>query len=466
MDLDIELPYKFTPRSYQVAPFLAWDEGLRRFILVWHRRSGKDKTMLNFMICRMLERVGMYWYVLPTYEQARLIIWEGRGSGGPTDGMPFMDHFPPQLVESKNEQRLEVTLANGSIFRLIGSDHVDRIVGANPIGVIYSEFSLQNLSAWELISPILTENKGWAAFIFTPRGRNHAYYMYEKAEKNPTWFTSVKTIEQTIRDAEGEDGISPVVSQADLEEERKRGMDEDLIQQEYYCSFVGFREGSYFGRQMAEAYHDGRIRNVPWNPAKPVFSVWDLGIADETAIWWAQLDGKNVNLIDYFQMNGQGLIYYIKIIKEKPYIYSTHWAPHDIGIKDLITGRTRLELARELGINFRMVPKIKFMDGIDSARAMIPRCYFDKTKCDEGLRALINYHKSFDNKTMDYRKHPVHDQWSHGADAFRYLSQIVNIEIDNQNYVSQHTYQRDFNIFDTGDLDNIEIPGQGSSYGR
>src|SRR5215469_10934411 len=124
MELDITLPHEYDPRSYQKEVFEQYAKGIRRFILVWHRRSGKDKTMLNFTICRMLERKGMYWYVLPTYEQARLIIWEGMGSGV-NEGFPFIEHFPEELIAFKNEQRLEIGLINGSIFRLVGSDHVD-----------------------------------------------------------------------------------------------------------------------------------------------------------------------------------------------------------------------------------------------------------------------------------------------------------------------------------------------------
>lgn len=448
MEIDIELPHLYHPRTYQKEVFVAYNQGIRRFVLVWHRRSGKDKTMLNFTICRMFERVGMYWYVLPTYEQARLIIWEGMGSGVGVEGMPFLDHFPEELVEYRNEQRLEIGLANGSIFRLIGSDHVDRIVGANPVGVVYSEYSLQSITAWEYISPMLTENKGWAAFIYTPRGRNHAFALWEKAMSNKTWFVSTKTIEDTYRDSEGEDG-SHVVHEEDIAEERLRGMDENLIQQEYYCSFVGFREGSYYGQFMASAYKDNRIRDVPWNPRVPVFTVWDLGIADQMAIWWAQVEGREIFLIDYHQENAQGLVHYISLIKNKPYVYSNHWAPSDINQREMTTGRTRIEIARDLGINFRVVPSIPLMDGIEAARAIIPRCYFDKNKCDPGIRALINYHKDFNNKTLDYKFHPVHDKWSHGSDAFRYLAIIVDKEKETQIFNHPPSYIKDFSIFES-----------------
>jgi len=400
----------------------------------------------------MLERVGMYWYVLPFYEQARLIIWEGMGSGV-NEGMPFIEHFPEELISFKNEQRLEIGLINGSIFRLVGSDHVDRLVGANPIGVVYSEYSLQFPNAWELISPILTENKGWAAFIFTPRGRNHAYRLYEKALPLKTWFVSTHTVDETVRDspaelAELEQGEvpAPVVTQEFLQEERDRGMEEDLIQQEYYCSFVGYREGSYYGRMLADAYKAARVSTVPWDPKYPVCTGWDLGVADQCAIWFAQVVGKEIRLIDYYQNNSQGLIHYISIVRNKPYIYSNHYAPHDINTREITSGRSRREVAQGLGIQFRVVPKLSVIEGIDYARTILPRCWFDKDKCDLGIRALINYHKDFNQKTLNYKFHPVHDIWSHGSDAFRYLS--LGVEHETEQQVLPAQYERKFDIFE------------------
>jgi hypothetical protein len=406
----------------------------------------------------------MYWYVLPTYEQARLIIWEGMGSGV-NEGYPFLQHFPEELIKYKNEQRLEIELVNGSIFRLIGSDHVDRIVGANPVGVVYSEFSLQYPAAWEYIRPILTENKGWAAFIFTPRGRNHAWNVWDRAQDAKGWWTSMKTVDDTRRDSAGEAG-GPVMTEEMIDDERKSGMDEDLIQQEYYCSFVGFREGSYYGKWIAELYKAGRIGKNSWDPKYPVFTGWDLGIADQCAIWFAQKIGREVFLVDYHQSNAQGLAYYIKLCRDKPYIYSNHYAPHDIKTREFTSGRSRQEVARDLGIYFQVVPKLNVTEGIDYARTILPRCHFDSTACDAGIRALINYHKDFNNKTIDFKWNPVHDKWSHGADAFRYLCYGVDQETDERTGTTAIEYQRDFNVFEQRPNTNPYNSGGYDAIGR
>ena len=464
----IQLPHLYKPRSYQQEVFEAYNRGIKHFILVWHRRSGKDTTFLNFCILRMMERVGQYWHVLPTYTQAESIIWRGIGSRFNRDqdygeddqdwsdpevikdksyahGIAMLDYFPEQLVAKKDNSALEVTLVNGSIYKLVGSDKIDSVVGTNPVGLIFSEYSLQIPAAYELLAPILVENGGWAAFIFTPRGRNHAWNLWDKTKDNPRWFRSYKTITDTRRDAEGEDG-SVVVLPSDLDEERSRGADEDYIQQEYYCSFSGYRSGSYYGREMVKAETEGRICNVPWEPRLPVFTIWDLGVADSTAIWFCQRAGLEVRWIDYYEASGEGLPHFLAVLRARNYVYSNHYAPHDIEVRELSSGKTRRELAFSLGINFLIVPNIPIQDGIDNVRNVLPRSWFDRTKCDYGLRCLVNYHKEFNEKMGEYKWYPVHDKWSHGADAFRYACLVVDRETDS--YVRPLEVVHEFDIWD------------------
>jgi phage terminase large subunit len=390
--------------------------GTKRAVLVWHRRAGKDKTALNYTISQMFPenggRIGTYYHFLPTYNQGKKIIWDGIDY----NGMKFMDHFPPELVASKNETEMQVTLSNGSIYQVIGTDKMDNIVGTNPLGCVFSEYSLQNPKAWDLFRPILRENKGWALFIYTPRGRNHGKQLYEMAKNNPEWFCELRT----VLDTEREDG-SPIITSADIENDRKEGMDEQLIQQEYYCSFEGYQQGSYYSKQLREAELTNRIANVPWDCRLQVHTFWDLGIGDAMSIWFMQRVGKEYRFIDYYEASGEGISYYAKYLSQKPYKYGVHYMPHDASVRELGTGISRKDRAEQLGIRpVEVVPNnISVEEGIDAVRAVLPVCWFDKEKCEHGLNALANYRKEWDEDRREFKARPYHDWSSHGADAFR-----------------------------------------------
>lgn len=218
----IDLPHLFQPRWYQV-PFLsAWDEGFKRLILVGHRRLGKDKMVFANVPKKMMERVGTYFYFLPTYNQARKVIWDGADS----KGFRFLDHFPKDIIKNINQTEMKITLNNGSMLQLVGADNIDRIVGTNPVGVVFSEYSLMKPEVWDLVSPILTENGGWAVFVYTPRGQNHAYALLKAAEKNPKWYVEVLPVSKTN-----------AVREEDLLEQ-KLSMSQALYNQEYECDFT------------------------------------------------------------------------------------------------------------------------------------------------------------------------------------------------------------------------------------
>jgi hypothetical protein len=369
-----------------------------------------------------MERKGMYAHILPTYKQAKGIIWDGIGA----DGFRFMDHFPPEIVVGKNETELKLELANGSIYRLLGSDNTDQLVGMNPVGLVFSEYAIQDPQAWALLSPILVENQGWASFIFTPRGKNHAFDLWEANRANPEWSCSLLTIADTRRDAEGESN-SPVMTDADVQNEISSGnIDQDTAQQEYYCDFAGVFAGSYYGTIISELYQRNQIRSIPYDPSLPVFTCWDLGRHDATAIWFIQsLRGFEYRVIDYYEEEGYPLDYHIRQVRRKPYVYAEHYAPHDINVTEYTTGVSRFEAARRLGITFRVIPKLPIYDGIAAARAVLPKCWFDSSSCAKGLKALQNYHREYDDKHRVYRDIPVHDWASHGADAWRYFATSV-----------------------------------------
>jgi hypothetical protein len=361
----------------------------------------------------MCDRVGTYFYLFPTYTQAKKAIWDGRDR----EGFPFIGHFPRELIAAKHEQELKITLQNGSIFQLVGSDNIDAIMSTNPIGVVFAEYSLQDPRAWDYVRPILRENGGWAVFDFTPRGKNHAYQLLQMARGNPDWFVSVLTVNDTH-----------ALTEADIDAERREGVDEDLIQQEYYCSFEGVQQGSYYGKQLAQAEKEGRIDTVPAEPGVGVETWWDIGVGDSNAIWFTQSIGREVLVIDYLEASGEGIGYYAKELQARPYVYLSHNGPHDLSVREWGSvsedGRpiTRLAAAQAQGIDFRVVPQVSLESGIDTARSFLARCRFDRVKCQRGLDALTSYHKEYDDKMKQFRSYPCHDWASNGADAFRYLA--------------------------------------------
>ncbi|MCK5020332.1 MAG: hypothetical protein KAS32_25060 [Candidatus Peribacteraceae bacterium] len=416
---EVHIPHEFTPRSYQEAAFDAIRGGIKRLVLLWHRRAGKEKTSLNIMIEQMFRRTGSYYYFFPTYAQGKKILWQGMDASG----FKFMDHFPPEVIKSKNEAELKIELVNGSIFQIVGTDNYDSVVGTNPIGMVLSEYALQDPQAWALFRPILRENGGWAIFDFTPRGKNHAHELSKMAENNPDWFFQKLTVDDTKRP-----NGTPVITPEDIDAEHREGMSDELIQQEYYCSFEGSIEGSYYAKLMTLAEKDGRITNVPYDAAVSVDTIWDLGVGDSTAIWFVQRVGKAVQLIDYYEQNGEGFSHYKNYLddlrNERNYTYGTHFMPHDINARDLSgEGKTRKAIAEGLGIQpIQVVPKLSIEDGIEAVRAILSSCYFDKTRCARGVDALNSYHKEYDEKNKVFKKKPHHDWSSHGADSFRYLA--------------------------------------------
>lgn len=396
---EIVLPYKFTPREYQIPILAAFDRGFNRIIQIWHRRCGKDKLDLNIIARAMQEKVGIYYYLMPTYSQGKKVVWEGIGK----DGFRYIHHFPEELVDGKpNDTEMKIRYKNGSLFQVIGTDDIDKIVGTNPIGCVFSEYSLQNPKAWDFIRPILLENGGWAIFNYTPRGKNHGYDLHNMAIDNPKWYVSLLTVDDT-----------GILTPEDIEEERKAGMSEELIQQEYYCSFTAAIQGAYYARECDIAEKAERFCSVPYDPNAPVYTVWDLGISDAMAIGFFQLIGKEVHMIDYYEASNEGFQHYVKIIKGKEYIYAKHFAPHDIKQRELMTGKTRLETAKELGIDFDEVPNIGVQNGIDQARSIFGRLWVDKVKCKEFLKAIPQYTKEYDEDKKIFKSTPLHDWTSH-----------------------------------------------------
>jgi len=393
--MEITIPYSFKPRDYQLPILQAMDSGMRRACWVAHRRSGKDKTLWNLTIKKSVERVGTFYYLLPTYSQAKKIIWDGRDK----EGFAFLDHIPPELLYQKHDTELKIRLRNGSLIQLVGTDNYDAIMGTNPIGCVFSEYSLQNPLAYQYISPILAENEGWAAFAYTPRGRNHGHTLYRMAQKNPDWFCELLTVDDT-----------KAITEEAIETERRAGMAEELILQEFWCSFDAGIHGSYYWQQLRDARKEGRIRQVPHDKTLQVDTWWDLGIGDSTAIWFTQNVGNEIRLIDYYEAQGESLEYYVNVLKERGYTYGTHYMPHDVEVKELGTGRSRKEIAMSLGLRpITVIPKLPLEDGINAVRMLFGRMYFDEEKCGKGLEAIADYRKEWDEKRQEFKNRPFHD---------------------------------------------------------
>src|SRR6266852_4384659 len=410
----IKLPHNFTPRPYQLPVLRALDGGATRAVAVWHRRAGKEKTFINYMAKKTAERVGSYFYFFPTFTQAKRAVWDGRDR----DGFPFLAHFPAEYVKRRNETELKLELISGSIFQLVGTDNFDSIMSTNPIGCVFAEYSLQDPRAWDYIRPILRENGGWAIFDYTPRGKNHGHALFELAKRlvrdgDKTWYVERLTAADTK-------------SEHLVDAERREGMDEDMIQQEYYCSFEGVQQGSVFGRQMEQAEREGRICGVPWQPDFPVSTWWDIGTGDPTAIWFTQDVGREVHVIDYYEHSGVGvgIEYYVKHLQAMPYIWGPHNGPHDIEAHSFAAnGKSAMEVAERLGFKFSVVPRVGVKtDSINAARSFLARCWFDAKKTERGRAALRNYHFHWDDKRKVFSDTPYHDWSSNGADAFQTLA--------------------------------------------
>jgi hypothetical protein len=406
-DSVISVPVDWIPRFYQMPLWNYLEEGGKRAVAVWHRRAGKDATALNWTVVSAFKRPGLYWHLLPTYNQGRKIVWDGITR----DGRKFLSAWPTAAIKSMNSTEMKLELENGAIWQVVGTDNVDRLVGSNPVGCVFSEYSLQDPRAWDYVRPILAENGGWALFIYTPRGRNHGKVLYDMAQRNPKWFCQILLQSDTH-----------AITEEAIQDERDAGMPEEMIQQEFYCSFDAGLVGSYYGSHMEKALKEERLTTVPYEPRVPVHTVWDLGVGDATAIWFYQEVGMELRLIDLYENSGEGLAHYAHVLQERGYIYGNHWAPHDIEVREFTTGKSRKDVAYSLGIKFRRVPKLTVEDGIEAVRNILSKCWFDEEKCKIGIDALRQYHKEWDEKRKCYSTHPEHDWSSHIADAFRYLA--------------------------------------------
>jgi len=400
----IVIPYE--PRSY----FIPFHESRKRWsVIVAHRRSGKSTACFNHLQRDALKvSESRYAFILPTYKQAKNVIW---------DVAKFYSKVIPNV--EYNEAELTIKYPNGSRITLYGADNPDSLRGIGLWGCVFDEYSQQPSNIFsEIIRPALADHAGYAVWIGTPKGKNSFWKIYqgydeegnkiENFEKD--WYSSLLTVKDT-----------KVISDEELNDARQT-MTADEYDQEFMCSFEAAIKGAYYSKELLKARQEKRITSVPHDKALPVHTWWDLGIGDSTAILFMQYDKVNWRLIDSYQNSGEGLAHYISVLQEKgaKYNYGYHYAPHDIEVRELGSGKSRIEMAEALGIKFQVAPNLSIEDGINAVRLRFNNLWIDEESNAEFLHCISLYRKEWDDKKGEFRLKPLHDFTSHFADALRY----------------------------------------------
>lgn len=427
----ITLPNRWQPRQYQRAMWDYLEKGGKRAIGVWHRRAGKDDVLLHRTAVAAFERPGSYWTCLPEFAQCRRAIWTAVDAE--TGERRIDQAFPPELRENMNEQEMFIRFKNGSTWQMVGSDRYNNLVGAGVAGVTFSEFALANPSAWGYIRPMVEANNGWAAFISTPRGRNHFRDLYQMASNNPDWFAQTLSINDTgaLSPKQINDSLAEYIALYGEDIGRAQFM------QEYECSFNAAILGAFYAREMVAVRNEGRIDAIEALPNVPVHRAWDIGVRDDTSIWWFQVVAGQVFILDCYSASGAGVEHYAEVVAQRRDKYGwldgTDFVPHDARVKEWGTGRTRVETMQTLGLKPEVVPQAGLLDGINAVRRSLPRCVFHP-RCEElGISALEQYRREWDDASKVFKANPLHDWSSHLCDAFRYLSvswKTIPIHID------------------------------------
>lgn len=360
---------------------------------------------------------GNYWHCLPEYAQARKALWE---AVNPRTGRRRIDEvFPPEIRRKTREDEMFIELFNGSTWRLVGSDRFDGLVGAGPLGIVFSEYALSDPQAWDYMRPMLLESGGWAIFNSTVRGRNHFWKLGEFARSDPAWFYSNLTADQT--GVFTQDQLDAELRELCAIHDQEEGAAK--FRQEYFNDPDVSVPGAYYAPTLQRMEQSGQVGNVPYDPQYPVTVAFDLGFGDSTALWFAQVIAREIRIIDYYESSGVDLQHYISLMQSKPYVYGAVILPHDANNGSL-TGSTVADTFRQHGYNKQKVlTPIPVDDArINTVRNFLPRCWFAAGPCARGLDALRSYHKEWDEKLRMWKARPKHDWSSHAADSFLHLA--------------------------------------------
>lgn len=370
--------------------------------IVAHRRAGKTVACINDLIRRAIidgKKDGRYAYIAPFHQQAKTVAWD------------YLLRFSEPVRRQANASELWVELLTGARIRLYGADNPDALRGIYLDGAILDEVADMRPRVWgEILRPALADRKGWAVFIGTPKGHDTFYERYVESEQSHEWFSALLRASET-----------GILDPEELASARK-DMTADQFAQEFECSFEAAIQGAIYAKELEQARAESRISRVPHDPSMQVHTVWDLGVGDATAIWFAQQHRGEIRVIDYYEASGEGLPHYAQVLQARGYVYGKHFAPHDIAVRELGSGLSRMETAAKLGIRFERIPQQSLEDGIHAARLIFPRVWFDAEKCKAGVEALQHYRWDYNERMGEFRSRPVHDWSSHAADAFRYLA--------------------------------------------
>ena len=418
---NIDLPYNWNPRPYQDPLWNYLMGGGKRAVIPAHRRWGKDVLGLNWTAVAAHRRRGVYWHMLPEASQARKAIWDAVDEF--TEIRLIDQAFPPVIRATTREADMFIRLKCGSTWQVVGSDNYNSLIGSPPVGVLFSEYAYGDPLSWQKISPILLNNKGWALFISTPFGRNHFHGLYEYAKTAAGWFTLLQTVKDTgvITPEQIEEELRQLTAQRGIEEAQA------IIAQEYFCSFDAAIPGAYFASIIEEMERSTppQITSVPYDPNLGVETWWDLGVNDDTAIWFVQRAGRETRIIDYYEAANVGLDHYANVLREKNYRYleTSCLMPHDAGHRQMTNeGGVSMatKMSRAYGFKTRVVEKTRsLVVSVNQMRGFLRTCVFDATRCADGLNKLRQYRRKWNKDLKRYFDEPLHDFSSHAASAFR-----------------------------------------------
>ena len=394
--MEVTIPYE--PRSHQAE---AWDKLGRFSVHVWHRRAGKTV----FAICALIRRIvecdkpnARGAYIAPLYKQAKAVCWT------------YLKDYTRVIPGMRfNESELRAIFPDGAEIQLLGADNCDALRGRYLDSVVIDELAQCPPRLWtEILRPALSDRKGSAIMIGTPFGRNNLFYeFYRDAADLPGWSRSNLTADDTG------------VLEPDELAAMKREMSAAEFAQEMLNDWDAAVKGSFYGDAMKLAETDGRITSVPHETMLPVDLSFDLGMANATVIWAWQTVGSEIRAIDCLSFEGTGLPDIIRMLRERPWNIRTWFLPHDARVRELGTGKSRLEIMESLGCECEVVRNIPVRDGIEAVRVMLPKVYFDRERCFTGIEALKLYRTEWDDAKRVFKTTPLHDWTSDYADAVR-----------------------------------------------